>query len=347
VGQSSIQIARDEGIIEIRHRSDGNGFDIALVPNRPELYLPRKRCQTTLPLEVIQCWIDQVRFAWVCDAISRHEDTSYVEAVLRRQLFAYFAVEQFAGKRLLDFGCGTGASTVVMSKMLPKTEIVGLELAPWRVELASRIKTFRGLQNVSFQCSPSGDKLPGSIGDFDFVMLSAVYEHLLPHERETVMPLLWSVLVPGGVVLINQTPYRYAPYEAHSTGLWFINYIPNRLAHWSVRHFAGRNPDINRSPDWNVHLRGGLRGATEKEIIRNLTSGDIRSARVLQPRQNGLRDRADFWLSGTNQQRYRTLKKYLAGLFRITDRIWGTVPSLNLDVVIQKVSNRAPMRNPA
>jgi ubiquinone/menaquinone biosynthesis C-methylase UbiE len=338
VSQSSIQIARDEGIIEIRQRGEEGGFEIALLPNHSELYLPRKSCRTTLPLEVLQPWIDHVPFAWVCDAISRHQEASNLEASLERQLFAYFAAEQFVGKRLLDFGCGTGASTVAMAKMHPKTEIVGLELAPWRVELANRIKTFRGLQNVRFQCSPAGDKLPEGIGNFDFVMLSAVYEHLLPHERKTVMLLLWSALKPGGVIFVNQTPYRYSPYEAHSAGLWFINYMPDSLAHWTVRHFAGRNLQINRSPDWDVHLRGGLRGATEKEIIWNLTGGDIRSARVLQPHQHGLRDRADFWLSGTNRERHRTLKKCIAGLFRITDRIWGTVPSLNLDVVIQKVS---------
>ena len=136
-------------------------------------------------------------------------------------------------------------------------------------------------------------------------------------------------------MFINQTPYRYFPCEAHSTGLWFINYMPDAMTHWTVRHFAGRNPE-NRSEDWAVHLRGGIRGGTEKEIIRNLTSGDMKSARILQPRQNGLRDRADLWLSGTSQQRYRGLKKSIAQAFRLTDHVFGTIPGVNVEVVIQK-----------
>jgi SAM-dependent methyltransferase len=246
---------------------------------------------------------------------------------------------------MLDFGCGSGASTLAMAKMLPQTEVTGLELAPERVELAERIKSHRGFHNAQFQCSPAADSLPPGIGKFDFVMLSAVYEHLLPDERKIVMPLLWSAMNPGGVIFINQTPYRYSPYEAHSTGLWFINYMPDRAAHWTVRHFARRGAEINKSADWNVHLRGGLRGATEREIVRNLTRGDRSSACVLQPRQNGLRDRADFWFSSTNPRRHRLLKRSIAVFFRFTDRHWGTVPGLNLEVVIEKLRDGQPGGN--
>jgi hypothetical protein len=78
-----------------------------------------------------------------------------------------------------------------------------------------------------------GDQLPAQIGQFDFVMLSAVYEHLLPGERTVVMPLLWSVMKEGAAIFINQTPYRYFPFEHHSTGLWLINYVPDGMAHWN------------------------------------------------------------------------------------------------------------------
>jgi hypothetical protein len=74
------------------------------------------------------------------------------------------------------------------------------------------------------------------------------------------MPRLWSALKPGGMIFINRTAYRYFPLEIHSTGLWFVNYLPDRFAHAVVRCLAGRNKAINESGDWNVHLRGGLRG---------------------------------------------------------------------------------------
>ena len=169
--------------------------------------------------------------------------------------------------------------------MLSRTEIVGVELQADKIDAANRIRDFRGTGNVSFLCSPSGDQLPVGIGQFDFVMLSAVYEHLLQQERRVVMPLLWSVMKPGAVIFVNQTPYRFSPYEAHSTGLWFINYLPDRITHKVVRRFAGRTPGINKSSDWNVHLRGGIRGGTERQILRDLTRNDLDAARVVQPRQ--------------------------------------------------------------
>jgi len=336
--QPPIQIARDEGVIELTPQQGGRGFNIVLLPRSAALYIPRTRCQTTFPLELIRCWIDHTSFAWLCDGISRHEDPTQVEAAMKRQVLSYFPAEHFVGKRMLDFGCGTGASTFALAKILPQTEIVGCELDPSRVELALRMKAFYAAHNATFRCSPSGDHLPEDIGSFDFVMLSAVYEHLLPQERQIVMPLLWSAMKPGGAIFINQTPYRYSPYEAHSTGLWLVNYLPDWLAHWTVRHFAARNLEINRSPDWDVHLRGGLRGGTERGSTRHLTGNLAQKAQVLQPHQNGLQDRADFWLSGTSPSRYRTLKRSIAGVFRITDRIWGTIPGLNLDVVIEKLA---------
>lgn len=337
--RDGICIEKDEGVIEICPvQGAKTEFQITLRPHRPDLYIPQKSCEAKLPLDLLRHWAEQSDFAWFCNSVARHhKDQTTVSNVIERQLFAYYQAEHFEGKRLLDFGCGTGASTFAIAKMLPKTEVIGVELDPKRVDIAERIRAFLALPNVRFQCSPAGDRIPDEIGTFDFVMLSAVYEHLLPAERKITMPLLWAVLKTGGVFFLNQTPYRYSPLEAHSTGLWLINYLPDRLTHWTVRHFAGRNPAINHSKDWNVHLRGGLRGGTERDVIRNLTSGKMQSARVLQPNQNGLRDRADLWLSCTNPRRYRGLKRSIAAFFRLADSQLGTMPGINLEVAIQKI----------
>jgi 2-polyprenyl-3-methyl-5-hydroxy-6-metoxy-1,4-benzoquinol methylase len=321
--------------VVITPEKDGS-FLVALEPRDPNLFIPLRRCRTTFSLDLIRYLLERIGFPWLCEGIARFEDPGSVPGVLQLQVLSYFAPADFKGKRLLDFGCGAGASSLVLAAMLPETEVIGVELGSEKVEIAGRVGSFRKLPHVRLLCSPSGDRLPEGIGDFDFVMLSAVYEHLLPNERKTVMPLLWSVIRPGGAILINQTPYRYFPYEHHSTGLWFVNYMPDVLAHFAARHFSRRNATINRSRDWNTHLRGGLRGGTERELIRNLTRGNTGEARILQPGQHGLRDRADYWLSCTSRERYRTPKRWLATVFRLTDRLWSTVPSINLDVVIQK-----------
>jgi 2-polyprenyl-3-methyl-5-hydroxy-6-metoxy-1,4-benzoquinol methylase len=334
MNEAEVQLEREEGIVSIRKQGDDKQLLVTLLPRSAALYIPRRSCKTTFSLELVEYLLQRGDFAWLCDNLARHDDS--VPGVLKHQLFSYFTPAELAGKRLLDFGCGSGASTLALAKMLPQTEIVGVELDADKIATANRIKSFRSVPNAAFLCSPSGNELPPDVGMFDFVMLSAVYEHLLPQERRAVMPLIWSVMKPGAAILINQTPYRYSPYEAHSTGLWLVNYLPDRVTHFVVRRFAGRNPRINKSLDWNVHLRGGLRGGTEKEIIHNLTGGRAVDARVLQPRQNGVRDRADLWLSSTSSH-HRVVKTMAANIFRCSDRLFGTIPNLNLEVVIQKL----------
>jgi hypothetical protein len=138
----------------------------------------------------------------------------------------------------------------------------------------------------------------------------------------------------GSLLFINQTPYRFFPYEHHTTGLWFVNFLPDRVTHYLARNYSKLNPEVNKSPDWNVLLRGGIRGGTEGEVLSDLRrANDGSRPTAIQPR-NG--DRAAYWLSCTNQDRHRAIKKMIAGAFRLTDRLFGTIPSINMDVVIRK-----------
>ena len=320
--------------MEILTLPDGR-FKVTLQPVDRNKFVSRASCETSLPPDVIASFLT-VSFPWLCDSLARHDDSEYVKRVLSNQLTSYFAPSDFRGKRLLDFGCGSGASTLCMAAMLPETEIVGIELNARSVELARQVLAVRRLSNVQFFRSSDPNSLPPGIGSFDFVMLSAVYEHLLPEERRRVMPLIWASMNYGGVLFVNQTPYRYFPYEHHSTGLWFINYLPDRFAQFFARHLSRINPEVNHSPDWSIHLRGGIRGGTEAEICSNLRlAPEAGRPTVIQPRNQ---DRAAYWLSCTDPARYRVLKKSTAALFRLTDKLWGTVPSMNLDVVIRKDS---------
>ena len=257
--------------------------------------MPRSSCETTFPRPLVERLLETTSAEWICDAIARHEDPAYIRGEMRSQLLAYFPASAYAGRRILDFGCGNGASTMAIAELLPESEVVGVELDDRRIGEAHAILEHRGLKNVRFLCSPSGEQLPEGIGSFDYVMLSAVFEHLLPAERRTVMPLLWSHMRPGAVMFVNQTPYRWHLYEHHSTGLWGINFLPDGLAWRLARRYGVGTRDLT----WPAMLRGGIRGGTEWSIRRSLTA-DLRATEIVQPTQNGLRDRADFWLACTS-----------------------------------------------
>jgi 2-polyprenyl-3-methyl-5-hydroxy-6-metoxy-1,4-benzoquinol methylase len=305
-----------------------------LRPCNPDLYVPRHSVETTYPDALLLNCLEQYGFCWLCDGIARDEDSSAVEKALFLGVFSFVSREKFAGRRLLDFGCGSGSSSALLARLLPDTEIVGVELDRSLLKLASAKMAHHGLRNVRFQASPCGTRLPENIGSFDFIVLSAVYEHLLPNERCELMPLVWAALRPGGVLFINQTPHRYFPVDTHSSGLPLVNYLPDRLTHWAVTRLAKRS-ELNKSPVWEDHLRGGLRGATENEILTRLTSGSETQAVLLDPCVPGLKDRVDLWFWGLSP-RYRPVKRILRLLLKAAYRVTGSVVTPNLTVAIQK-----------
>jgi SAM-dependent methyltransferase len=258
------------------------------------------------------------------DTLSRLDPKGGVATILRDQLTAYLDLATCRGTRWLDFGCGVGSSTLALARLLPDATIIGVELDAEKVAMANHLRTVEGLQNLSFHASPAGDRLPDGIGTFDYVMLSAVFEHLLPNERRTTMSLIWNALRPGGILFINQTPHRWFPKELHTTGLWGMNYLPDPLAHAVAQRF-GR---LRRAGDWRTYLRYGIRGGTERELLRAVGP----NARIRQPRQG---DRASFWLAHVSPRHY-AVKRVLANGFRLCDRLFGTIPSTHLNVAIQK-----------
>ncbi|HLS47546.1 MAG TPA: class I SAM-dependent methyltransferase [Gemmatimonadales bacterium] len=269
------------------------------------------------------------------DFLERMDPDGEVGRLLTGQVVAYIDPETLVGKRLLDFGCGSGASSFILAGLLPQTEIIGVELDPNLVAIGRRVAGGWGGAAPRFLVSPGGTEIPRGLGQFDVIMLSAVYEHLLPEERRVVLPKLWAALRPGGILFVNQTPHRWFPYDHHSTGLWGINYLPAALAR-RYALLAPMNRDFNRTlRPWKAHLRGGLRGGTERSIIRELTGGHPGRARIIQPRLH--RDRADYWLASTSP-RWRRFKQAIAGFFRLSERLLGTIPSMNVDVAIERRS---------
>jgi len=260
---------------------------ISVESTQSAAFMPIDSCTTTYPIDLIEMVLVVKGPFWLCDEILRDEDPTYVPLDLQWAMLGYVQPHDFEGKRLLDFGCGSGASTVILGRMFPGAEIVGLDLDERLLELARRRAAFYG-QRTEFFVSPSEDKLPDGLGRFDFVSMSAVLEHLLPDERRRLLPQIWLVLVPGGILFVNQTPHRYFPLEYHTTGLPFINYMPPRAALIAARRFSRR---IDADESWEGLLRNGVRGATKSEILRELKSAGSGTPVALRSTHLGLSDK--------------------------------------------------------
>jgi len=301
----------------------------------PSRFVPIASCQTRYPMDLIDLTLRVTGLPWLCEAISRDEDPQYVREEIRVNLFAFCDPADFVGRRILDFGCGSGASSMALAELLPQTEIVGVELDAKLLSLAEARARWRGHPNVTFKASPSGMALPADLGTFDFCMMSAVYEHLLPGERRAVLPLVWDRLRAGGILFINQTPHRYYPIETHSTRLPLINYLPDRWAFALARRYALVATARGQS-DAEL-LRGGLRGATESEIRRILVSQRAgERPTFLPPAAFGCRDAIGLWYFRLSRARWRRTKRILKAALRAIKLLTGTALVQNLTLAIRK-----------
>jgi 2-polyprenyl-3-methyl-5-hydroxy-6-metoxy-1,4-benzoquinol methylase len=329
---SQLRLDVTDGTVEITEVGGGRRR-VSVTPADPSTFVFMRTWETAYPVDLIERIVAVKGLARVCDVIARDEMPSYVSLFLRYAMLTYRAESAFEHKRLLDFGCGSGSSTVVLARMFPATEIVGVELERELLELAEARARALGAGNVSFHVSPDPASLPQGLGDFDFISLSAVWEHLLPAERRTLVPKLWSVLKPGGVLFVNQLPHRWWIVEAHTTGLPLLNFAPRRVAHWGAKRFSIR---LRGDESWDELLRMGIRGGTEREILRVLRGAGGGRPQLLEPHRLGVSDRASLWYAYSNAGRPMAIKRVMRDLFRLVSWVTRSSYAPGLDLAIEK-----------
>ena len=192
-------------------------FLITAEPSDRSKYIAIRSLETSYPIELIEKIFGIKGPSWVCDEIARDEDPNYVSQYLINEVLAYFEPAILERVRILDFGCGSGASTAILARQFPGSQIVGVELSDELLSIAKARADLYNLKNVQFFRSPSGMELPDGLGEFDLVIMSAVYEHLLPEERPAIMKNVWKLVKKGGYLFMNQTPNRLFPIELHTT----------------------------------------------------------------------------------------------------------------------------------
>jgi 2-polyprenyl-3-methyl-5-hydroxy-6-metoxy-1,4-benzoquinol methylase len=294
---------------------------------------------TSYPRHLIEAVLAAKTPLSLIDELARDEDPLYVRICLEKDLFAYVPPEDFRGKRLLDFGCGAGASTMNLARMLSETELVGIDLSEKLLTLAKARASHYGFGNIVFLQSPSSDTLPANIGTFDFILFSAVYEHLLPAERPALLAKIWSLLKPGGVLFIDQTPWRWFPFEGHTTALPFVNYLPDSLAHLAARRLSKRGL---RNESWDSLLRSGIRGGGVRGIMKTLRQCSADTPVLLKPHLLGIRDRVDLWYAGyavsiaRKYPRVAPIQRLLRTLFKAIHCTTGLTVTPSLSLAIKK-----------
>ena len=294
------------------------------------VWVQHRSCETSYPMPLVELILEVKGPRFVCDEIMRDEDPSYLQSRFSTTLLGYVPAETFDGANILDFGCGSGASTMVLARMFPTATVVGVDLVEEFLVVARARADHHGLDNVSFLASPHAGELPHRLVPPTCVVLNGVYEHLLPDERPKLLAELWTRLRPGGLLFVDETPHRWFPVESHTTGIPLLNYLPDRMA-LAATHRLARKREMG-DVSWETLLRKGVRGATMGEIVRILHAAGPPPT-VLSPRPP-LGDRVDIWYEGyvrSSVARFGGVKAALrSGLKQLDRRGLDVVPYLSL-----------------
>lgn len=84
-------------------------------------------------------------------------------------------------KRVLEIGCGVGHTAWRMARAWPQAEVIGSDISPISIEVA---KTCFQRPNLSYRSGPLAEAVHD--GKFDLIVMTDVYEHILPADRATL-----------------------------------------------------------------------------------------------------------------------------------------------------------------
>jgi SAM-dependent methyltransferase len=167
------------------------------------------------------------------------------------------------GRRVLDFGASYGLSICALLET-GANNVIGVEPDKRRVERGVHLLAEMGITGSALLVhTPDTRRLPFGDEAFDLVIANAVLEHI-PQPRDLHVRELWRVVVPGGYMIVNETPNKYLAKDIHTTGLWFVPWMSKRLA----RRYAILRGRWSEDGDWSS---SGWRGMGYFELVRAIS----------------------------------------------------------------------------
>ncbi|MCC3417661.1 MAG: class I SAM-dependent methyltransferase [Microcoleus sp. PH2017_07_MST_O_A] len=143
-------------------------------------------------------------------AVSYDPITQYVlpphETVVRQGLIDGVRVKP---RRIIDLGCGTGSTTLMLKQAFPEAEVVGLDLSPYMLVVAEMKSQKAGL-NIEW-LHGNAESVAFADGSFDLVAASLLFHETPPAVSRAILRESFRLLKVGGQVAIldgNQKTLR-------------------------------------------------------------------------------------------------------------------------------------------
>lgn len=144
------------------------------------------------------------------------------------------AINAIVGKprRILDVGCGTGSTTLLLKQAFPQAEVIGLDLSPYMLVRAQDKANKAGLdiQWIHGNAENTGFK-PDS---FDLVTASLLFHETPPAASQAILTECFRLLKAGGEVIIL---------DGNQKTLRNLEWLNNVFEEPYIRDFAAGNLD--------------------------------------------------------------------------------------------------------
>ncbi|MFD4839884.1 class I SAM-dependent methyltransferase [Achromobacter sp. NPDC058515] len=138
----------------------------------------------------------------------------------------------------LEVGSGTGSSTLAFARKVSR--LISFEIDTKATDAArSRLRSF-GFSNVEFHDGQfnASSEFYKTGENVDLVVLCAVLEHMTEDERRDTLQAAWSTLKSGGLLVVADTPNRFAVYDDHTSLLPYYSALPP----WIQRDYSPCSP---------------------------------------------------------------------------------------------------------
>jgi len=117
--EQTTRLERPGGYVTVEEIGEGRRR-VETFTDDPDAFVGCRSWETAYPLDLIETILDVKGLRSVGDEIRREEDPKYLQHVLWWTLRAHVDPEEIGSARILDFGCGSGASTMILSRMFPE-----------------------------------------------------------------------------------------------------------------------------------------------------------------------------------------------------------------------------------
>lgn len=209
--------------------------------------------------------------------------TQYVlppnETVVRQALIDLVKVYP---RRILDLGCGTGSTTLMLKQAFPQAEVIGLDLSPYMLVRAEDKAQSAGLE-ILWRHS-NAEKISFQDATFDLVTASLLFHEVPSAVSQVILRESFRLLVAGGQVLIL---------DGNQKTLRELEWLNDIFAEPYIREYAAGNLDASlgaagfeavRTQDvwWINQVTSGIKpipatDATTQKQVRQYTPRSIDS----------------------------------------------------------------------